>query len=256
MAGTHERGQYGRVLALRSDTLPEFERFQAQAAASLSRLVSQLDARVVWDVGVGSGEIVAAIAATNPDTRFVGFDESRDMFIRAKRRTSHLKNVSVRLGRLPEYRPPGERADLAFFVGHTAPHFGAQVLSLWLRRLRARRPLVLCVDFIKNWDSLLQHSVSVEWRRFTPGAPHAKISWLTTLVDGRNVWRVATAGSVVQGHSRFPIGPRKVSIVRQTADPTQRYVEELRSLGYVPTRSLSYESGYGPMRALVFVTKM
>jgi SAM-dependent methyltransferase len=246
--------EYRQILALRNSALPEFHAQQKQAAVSLGRLLRQVKARVVWDIGVGSGEIVAALAASNPGIRFLGFDESPAMLAVARRRVCKNKNVSLHVGEVPKYRPPGGRADLAFCVGHTAPHFGAHALCGWLSKLGSLRPSTLCVDFISNWDELLSRPASVDWRRYVSVREAAQVGFIGTIVDGSQVWRTLAAGRITPGRSRFPSGRVHAVAVRQIAEPTSRYLVVLRTAGYKYSHTFSYEAGWGRMQAMVFTT--
>jgi 2-polyprenyl-3-methyl-5-hydroxy-6-metoxy-1,4-benzoquinol methylase len=66
----------------------------AQQAALLRRQLGRLPARVL-DFGCGSGDLLAELAAANPDSHFVGWDVSAPALGTARQRLANLANAAI-----------------------------------------------------------------------------------------------------------------------------------------------------------------
>jgi SAM-dependent methyltransferase len=109
----------------------------AQQAALLRRQLGTLPPRVL-DYGCGSGDLLAALAATNPDSRFFGWDVSAPALAAARQRLDGLPNAAILdLDRLASEGP----FDLAI-LSHVLEHLLDFNLLAKLRNLIAENGLL------------------------------------------------------------------------------------------------------------------
>jgi tRNA (cmo5U34)-methyltransferase len=132
MGQFHDRP--AEYLALMRGALPLYDRLQEELVrATLGR-----EARVVLDLGTGTGETAARVLAAHPGARLVGVDASAQMVELATERLSGLP-VSLRLGRLEDPLPEGA---FDLIVSALAVHHldGPGKADLFRRAAAALRP--------------------------------------------------------------------------------------------------------------------
>jgi tRNA (cmo5U34)-methyltransferase len=86
--------------AIRAE-IPTYDVFQDEVAAA----TSLVGARVVLELGVGTGETARRVRAVHPDASWTGIDASKPMLDRARKA---MPDADLRLGRLEDPLPDGE----------------------------------------------------------------------------------------------------------------------------------------------------
>jgi tRNA (cmo5U34)-methyltransferase len=88
--------------ALMRAELPDYDRLQEELVAA----TQCADARLILDLGTGTGETARRVLAAHPRARLVGIDSSEPM-LDVARRSLDAARATLRLGRLEDPLPPG-----------------------------------------------------------------------------------------------------------------------------------------------------
>jgi tRNA (cmo5U34)-methyltransferase len=87
-----------RYLELMHDEVPHYDELQAETA----RASDGVDARMILELGVGTGETARRVLALHPHAGLVGIDASAEMLAEA-----NLPEADLRIGRLEDPLPSG-----------------------------------------------------------------------------------------------------------------------------------------------------
>lgn len=121
------QGRVGRKWA------EEWRRTDRSFTGLTDRLLSRASARPVaraLDVGCGAGEVSLALGRSHPGAEIVGIDVSQELVEVARRRASHLSNVSFEVGDAADWRREDFAPDLVvsrhgvMFFAEPAAAFG------------------------------------------------------------------------------------------------------------------------------------
>jgi trans-aconitate 2-methyltransferase len=162
----------------------------------LLQIPAELDPGEIWDLGCGTGEHAALLAARHPLARVHGLDSSPDMLAAARRRNARVDWVDGDVARFAPDAPPSlifTNAALQWVPDHAD-------LFPRLVALLAQGGVFACqmpMTFETSWHEALRATADEpRWRpalgsvRGTPpvAAPADYYGWLEPLCDSVDIW--------------------------------------------------------------------
>ncbi len=245
---------YDDILTYRESALPGFGGRQVEALNALSRILRENSFEELWDLGCGSGELLAGLAVRNRERRFIGIDNSRDSLKVARLRAKELLNLTYRFGSLSAVSPT--RNDAVICTGNTAVHFGAHRIQQWLRQrgTHGKLPRWIFLDFHHELDFLVNSPDT--FRVEACGVDDdvsLSLSGLNTVRSGRFIVRQLV---LVRCNLMNISGANaRVTSVRQYADPVCAYDQVLMEAGFSLAERLDYVHGYGQMEGRLWTRR-
>jgi trans-aconitate 2-methyltransferase len=177
----------------------QYERYKAQrdrpALDLMVRIPRELSPRAIWDLGCGTGEHAAVLAARHPGAKVYGLDSSAEMLVSARTRTSPVTWIE---GDIAAFDPP-EPPDLIF----------TNAALQWLENHRRLVPALVATlapggifacqvpqSHQAGWHSALRETVAEgPWAErlahvrgvWPVGAPEDYYDWLSPLAE-TDIW--------------------------------------------------------------------
>jgi trans-aconitate 2-methyltransferase len=161
------------------------------------RIPADLDPRVIWDLGCGTGEQAALLAARHPQAKVYGLDSSPEMLAKARARKSRVNWVQ---GDIADFAPD-EAPDLIFTNAALQWVSGHERLFPHLAAILAPSGVLACqmpASFDTEWHVAMR-AVAQEprWAERlgalngvrSIAAIETYYEWLATLCDPIDIWR-------------------------------------------------------------------
>lgn len=264
---------YGKFLEFRDDLFEEFHAQQQNAVGEVfTRIESHIEHDLIKfavDLGCGTGEVLRCLRDTisrklpGKTVRYYGLDICAAEINRA-RAFSHDERGNV----VCEYRcheaetianaalPVDWACTLLMCVGHTLPHFLRW--SKFRESILRLKPKYLLIDFFHSWDTVverLQRDPTLVIREPRHVTPDRLVYSLCTSVDDS---QVSDCGRAVLKRG---IEKQSDGEILSTGFWTYQhhctsgwFLREVVECGYIPHTEILYQSGYGPMKAVLLVS--
>jgi SAM-dependent methyltransferase len=187
-------------------------------------LADEVDARLIIDLGCGTGLLTRSLA--RPGRTVIGVDPSRTMLDHACRQPGGESVTWVR-GYASVLAPTG-RADLALCTGNAIMHVGPQELPSTLASIAA----ALRPGGMLSFES--RNPGYREWERWTPEATYAeRVTPLGRLREWLDVTDIRDGRVVFDAHDVFPDGEHRVYTSILFFRSAEEFRRELEVAGFM-----------------------